>query len=106
MASIEAVFSSLTGTLAGEGLDAAAFAGLTDDDLELTHKTIAALAGEVTKHAALSAAEIARRSDRALGPSGLSWRKGFVNPETMIQSLTGGSRVESRRLVAVGTMMA
>src|SRR6188474_2439825 len=100
MASIEAVFSSLTGSLAGAGLDAAAFAGLTDDDLEATHKRIAGLAGEVTKHAALSAAEIARRSDRALGQSGLSWRKGYVSPEALIQSLTGGSRVDSRRLVA------
>jgi hypothetical protein len=106
MATIEAVFSSLTGSLAGEGLDAAAFAGLTDDDLESTHKTIAGLVGEVTKHAALSAAEIARRSDRALGQAGLSWRKGHVSPEAMVQSLSGGSKVDSRRLVTVGTMMA
>src|SRR5680860_547652 len=90
MASIEAVFSSLTGSLAGEKLDAAAFAALSDDDLEATHTSIAALLVESTKCAALSAAEIARRSDRALGSSGLAWRKGHVSPEAMVQSLSGG----------------
>src|SRR5680860_139853 len=105
MASIEAVFSSLTGSLAGEKLDAAAFAALSDDDLEATHTSIAALVGESTKCAALSAAEIARRSDRALGSSGLAWRKGHVSPEAMVQSLSGGSRGESHRLVDVGTCL-
>ncbi|TFB55189.1 HNH endonuclease signature motif containing protein [Cryobacterium tagatosivorans] len=106
MASIEAVFRSLTGSLAGERLDAAAFAALTDDDLEATHKSIAAHVGETTKYAALSAAEIARRSDWALGQAGLARRKGHQSPEAMVQSLSGGSRVDSRRLVDVGTMMA
>ncbi|SDK11888.1 hypothetical protein SAMN05216282_1061, partial [Cryobacterium psychrotolerans] len=106
MSSIEAVFSSLTGSLAGERLDAAAFAALTDDDLEATHKSIAAHVGETTKYAALSAAEIARRSDWALGQAGLARRKGHLSPEAMVQSLSGGSRADSRRLVDVGTMMA
>ena len=106
MTQIESLFATLTGTLAAAGLDAASFAGLSDGEVQAGFTAITLLQGEVAKCQALSAAEIARRSDRALGRDGLAWRAGHVNPEAMLQFLGGGSRVEARRLVEVGTMMA
>ena len=106
MANIAAFFTDLTGTLAGSGVCTLSYANLSDDEAMLTHQTIAALAREVEKCAALSAADLTRRSDPALGQAGLAWRKGHVNPEAMLQHISGGSRVSARRLVTVGTMMA
>ena len=106
MANIAAFFTDLTGTLAGSGVCTLSYANLSDDEAMFTHQTIAALAREVEKCAALSAADLTRRSDPALGQAGLAWRKGHVNPEAMLQHISGGSRVSARRLVTVGTMMA
>jgi len=106
MQQIADIVTTLTGSLAGSGVCASAFAALTDDEAMLTHQSIAGLQREVEKYAALSAADLARRSDPALGQSGLAQRQGHLNPEAMVQFLGGGSRAGSKRLVEVGTMMA
>jgi hypothetical protein len=52
------------------------------------------------------AAAIARRSHHELGYSGLAKRNGFVSPEALIQSVTGGSKAEAVKFVQLGTMVA
>jgi hypothetical protein len=52
------------------------------------------------------AAAIARRSHHELGYSGLAKRSGFVSPEALIQSVSGGSKAEAVKFVQLGTMLA
>lgn len=99
-------FTTLTGTLADLDVGAASFVGLTDSELTAIHTLISGLVREAQKYEALSAAEIAHRSDRALGQAGMSTRFGFVSPEAMIQSLGGGSRAGASKLVTAGTMLS
>ena len=60
----------------------------------------------VETYAAWAAAEVARRSSRENGYSGLAQRKGFASPEALIQSVSQASRSEAARYVRLGTMMA
>ena len=50
--------------------------------------------------------ELARRSDRALGQSGLAARLGAKDPEQAIQTLTGATRAEAKALTAVAVASA
>ena len=52
--------------------------------------------------AAVVAAEIARRSDRALGQQGLAARAGESSAEKLIQKLTGATASKARALMAAG----
>ncbi|GAA3869143.1 HNH endonuclease signature motif containing protein [Leifsonia kafniensis] len=87
----------------GDG--AAGYAALNELDLLDSQKQIARIRRNYDTHAAWVAGEIARRSSRALGFSGLAQRHGFLTPEALIQSETGGTRAEAAKLVAVGTLM-
>lgn len=51
---------------------------------------------------ALATAEVARRSERALGYGGLAQRKGHRTGTDLIQSVTGQNRAEVRRATAAG----
>ncbi|MBG6056547.1 hypothetical protein IWX81_002985 [Salinibacterium sp. CAN_S4] len=56
----------------------------------------------VDARAAVVAAEIARRSDRALGQQGLAARAGEASAEKLIQKLTGATASEARALTGAG----
>ncbi|MEC5176972.1 hypothetical protein RCH16_001982 [Cryobacterium sp. MP_M5] len=77
--------------------DAAALAGQRD---------IATARRLLETRAAWMAATIADRSRPELGHSGLAAQQGFLSPEAMIQKVTGSSKNEAFKLVAVGTMLA
>ena len=49
--------------------------------------------------------EVAHRSRRELGHSGLASRQGFVNPESLVRSLTRSGMQEASRSIRVGTML-
>jgi hypothetical protein len=89
---------------------AAAVAALGDfdalDDIALiaAQRLLAAFASEVDGLQVRCAAVIARRSDPALGFSGLARKNGFVNAESFIQSVTGSTKAEATKLVRVGEM--
>ncbi|GAA3893963.1 hypothetical protein GCM10022381_39520 [Leifsonia kafniensis] len=87
----------------GDG--AAGYAALNEPDLLDSQKQIARIRRNYDTHAAWVAGEIARRSSRELGFAGLAQRHGFLTPEALIQSETGGTRAEAAKLVAVGTLM-
>ncbi|GAA3879270.1 hypothetical protein GCM10022381_21990 [Leifsonia kafniensis] len=87
----------------GDG--AAGYAALGEADLLESQKQLARIRRNYDTHAAWVAGEIARRSSREFGFSGLAQRHGFLTPEALIQSDTGGTRAEAVKLVAVGTLM-
>jgi len=104
---IDGVFAELTGSLARSGISAASFAELSDDESETTHRAIARLSREVATYLALSAANVAARSDWQLGREGLARKKGYPSPEDYVQSLGGGgggTKADTRRLIEAGTM--
>ncbi|MGO4104426.1 DUF222 domain-containing protein [Leifsonia sp. YAF41] len=87
----------------GDG--AAGYAALSDADLLESQTQLGLIRRSFETHAAWAAGEIARRSSRELGFSGLAQRNGFLSPVELIQSATGGTRAEAVKLVAVGTML-
>ncbi|MDJ0323906.1 DUF222 domain-containing protein [Cryobacterium sp. PH31-AA6] len=97
-----------------QAADAVACLGCSSADLEslsdaavlVGQRQIAELRRLVETYAAWTAGTIARRSRPELGHSGLAAQQGFLSPEAMIQKVTGSSRGDAYKLVAVGTMMA
>jgi hypothetical protein len=80
------------------------FDALDDAQLVSAQRLLATLAVEVDALQARCAAVIARRSDPSLGLSGLARRHGFVNAESFVQSITGGTKADATKLVRVGGM--
>src|SRR5680860_1253972 len=75
---IEGVFVDLSGSLARSDISARPFAELSDDQSENTHRAIAHHLREVTTAYALSAANVASRSDWTLGREGRARKKGCL----------------------------
>ena len=84
------------------GLDFSAF---SDDALLEAQLLVAEHDRTVDVFSVALAGEVARRSSPQLGYAGLAVRLGFVSPEALIQSVTGGYRVEAARHVAVGSAL-
>jgi hypothetical protein len=83
----------------------ARFEGFTDDALLAAQAALAEHRRTVDVFSAALAGEIDRRSARELGYDGLAARLGFVNPAALIQSVTGGTRSEAAKFVAVGSRL-
>jgi hypothetical protein len=84
------------------GLD---FSPLSDERLLDAQRILAQHRRTTDVFSAALAGEIARRSSRELGYAGLAQRSGFLSPEALIQSVTGGGRAEAAKHVAVGTVL-
>lgn len=78
------------------------FAGVSDERLLEAQHVLATHRRTVDVFSAALAGEIARRSSRELGHSGLAQRSGFLSAEALIQSVTGSGRAEAAKHVAVG----
>ncbi len=88
--------------VAGFGTCAADFQKLSDAQvLDLT-RAIAAHKRRLGAFEAHAAAEVARRSRREFGHSGLSAREGFASPEKMLESVTQVTGREAAQLVSLG----
>jgi len=79
---------------------------LADDELMRGQRELARARQAIEIREAAFAAEVAFRSRRELGHSGLAARQGARSPERLVQELTGASSATSRRLVRVGTLVA
>ena len=79
---------------------------LSDAAVLAGQRTLARAQRELDTRKAWMAKTLAQRSRWELGQSGLAAQQGFLNPEALIQELTGTSKVESRKLVGVGRMLA
>ena len=80
-------------------------AGLIDDELLEHQAQLASTVRLLDITASALAAEIAHRSRRELGYSGLAQKRGARTPEALVQSITGSSAPAARRLVRVGELV-
>jgi hypothetical protein len=79
---------------------------LADDELMNGQRELARAREWIERREAAFAAEVAYRSRRELGHSGLAARHGARSAERLVQELTGASGAASRRLVRVGSLVA
>ncbi len=79
--------------------------GLDDRELLGTQRELSDLRRLLDARSSLLAGEVAFRSRRDLGYSGLAQREGFQSAEKLVQSATGSTARDASTLVAVGTMV-
>lgn len=77
---------------------------LSDESLLRQVEVAATLQRLASTHAALLAGEVARRSDRSLGHSGLAQRTGFRTPEELVRVTTGSTKQQASQAVRVGAL--
>jgi Domain of unknown function (DUF222) len=94
--------SVLSGFAVTTGTSAAA---ATDDALLEFQRRITTSVRLLEVASATVAAEIAHRSRRELGYSGLAQRQGARTPEALVQSITGTNSSTARRLIQVGSLL-
>ncbi|TFD31192.1 DUF222 domain-containing protein [Cryobacterium cryoconiti] len=95
-----------TDAVARLGSSCADYEALADAEVLAGQKQIAAARRLLDTRSAWMAATIAHRSRPELGHSGLAAQQGFLSPEALIQTVTGSTKNDAFKLVAVGTMMA
>ncbi|TFD27577.1 DUF222 domain-containing protein [Cryobacterium cryoconiti] len=95
-----------TDAVARLGSSCADYEALPDAEVLAGQRQIAAARRLLDARSAWMAATIARRSRPELGHSGLAAQQGFLSPEALIQTVTGSTKNDAFKLVAVGTMMA
>lgn len=78
---------------------------LGDAALLSTQRDLSELRRIIDSRASAVAGEVAFRSRRELGYSGLAKREGFGTAEKLVQSTTGSTSREATTLVSVGTMV-
>jgi len=79
---------------------------LHDDGLLFASEQISVHRRHLDLYAAAVAGELARRSRRELGFSGLAQRKGFTSTEALVHALSQVSHAEATKLVRVGSLMS
>lgn len=85
--------------------DLVAIKGLDDSALLSTQRGLSELRRIIDSRSSAVAGEVAFRSRRELGYTGLARREGFGTAEKLIQSATGSTSREATTLVTVGTMV-
>jgi hypothetical protein len=85
----------------GEGLAARVMA-LEAAELESLIGVSAELANLVETVQSVTAGVVAEKSRREFGHSGFAQERGFRTPQSFVQSITGGSREQVRRVMRVG----
>ena len=86
--------------------DASARGALSDDSLLAAHGLLMEHRRHADTLAARVAGEIARRSPREGGYSGLAQRRGFGSPGALLQNLAPVTAVEATQLIEAGALMA
>ena len=100
--SMGAQLSAARAALAMLPTDAPSFAALADAELLDATRVASEVRHAATTHAALLAAEVARRSARELGRAGLAATEGFASPLELLRATTGSTPREAMQAVAVG----
>lgn len=90
--------------LLGAPTDESVYASLGDGDLLAIARLAGSVRHAVGTHAALAAAEVARRSAPELGHSGLAQAAGFRTPEELLRTTTGVTAREATQAVSVGRL--
>ena len=91
--------------VAGFGACAADFRKLSDAEVVSFNRAIATHERQLGAFKAHAAAEVARRSRREFGHSGLAAREGFASAEKMLESVTQITGRQAAQLVSLGRSM-
>src|SRR5450755_2967476 len=83
-----------------------AVTGLSDDEVLASQRIVAEIRRRADATAAVLAAEVAHRSRRELGYTGLATRLGARTPELLVARVAGTSAREAGVLVRVGALTA
>ncbi|WP_243061818.1 HNH endonuclease signature motif containing protein [Humibacter sp. RRB41] len=78
---------------------------LSDDHLQMLLSEAGSGRAELDRVISIAAGEIAKRSRRELGHSGLAQRAGHPSATRLVQVLTGESPTEARRQVRIGELL-
>ncbi len=78
---------------------------LEDSVLLATQRELSELRRIVDARSSLVAGEVAHRSRRELGYSGMAQKLGFQNAEKLVQATTGSTRRDASTLVTAGTLV-
>ncbi|WBM79025.1 DUF222 domain-containing protein [Cryobacterium breve] len=97
---------SLADVVTGLGGSSAVVDALTDEAVLEGQVLIAGARRALDTQAAWSAATLARRSRPELGGKGLAARKGYRSPEDLLQAISGSSKGDAAKLLAVGRLLA
>lgn len=89
----------------GFGACAEDFSRLGDEQVVAFNEAIAECERRLGSYKTHAAGQLARRSRRDLGHSGLAARNGFSSPEKMLQEVTKSSGREAAQLVAMGRLL-
>lgn len=98
-------FSAAVEAMSAVSTDIEQFRVLDDAELVELGRSAALQRQLAETHVALIAGEIAARSTRELGHSGLAQREGFRSPEEYVKSVTGSTGREAATAVKVGRMV-
>ncbi|WBM80097.1 DUF222 domain-containing protein [Cryobacterium breve] len=97
---------SMADVVTGLGGSSAVVDTLSDEAVLEGHALIAGARRALDTQAAWFAAALARRSSPELGGQGLAARKGYRTPEDLLQSISGSSKGDAGKLLAVGRLVA
>ncbi|MDY7543555.1 MULTISPECIES: DUF222 domain-containing protein [unclassified Cryobacterium] len=97
---------SMAGVVTGLGGSSAAVDTLSDEAVLEGHALIAEARRALDTQAAWFAAALARRSRPELGGKGLAARQGYRTPEDLLQTISGSSKGDAAKLLAVGRLLA
>ncbi|WBM80412.1 DUF222 domain-containing protein [Cryobacterium breve] len=97
---------SLADVIAGLGGSSTIVDALTDEAVLEGQVLIAGARRALDTQAAWFAATLARRSRPELGGKGLAARKGYRSPEDLLQDVSGSSKGDAAKLLAVGRLLA
>ena len=89
----------------GFGACAEDFDRLSDEQVVAFNQAIAECERRLGSYKTHAAGQLARRSRRDLGHSGLAARNGFSSPEKMLQEVTKSSGREAAQLVTLGRLL-
>lgn len=92
-------------TVTGFGACAEEFDRLSDDQVVEFNRAIAECERRLGSYKTHAAAQLARRSRRDLGHSGLAARNGFSSPEKMLQDVTKSTGRQAAQLVTMGRLL-
>lgn len=98
--------TELPATLSQAVPSSAEVGAFADTELTAAQRCLAHAREVLDAASAQIAAEIARRSVREFGHSGLAQQAGFSDPARFVQKLTGSSLSTARKLVTVGGLLA
>lgn len=81
------------------------FEALSDDELIAAERLIGQHRSAVDTYSSWVAGQLAHRSRRELGYTGLAISKGFTSPQALIQSISGSTRAEASKFVRTGELL-